>query len=400
MTQLQGPGGTGGSRSRDRLDRGVDFKGVTAPPFAVYVHIPFCPSKCGYCDFNSFAMSGEVIGRTVRATVRQIRHSSHAGRHSKTVFFGGGTPTLLPASDLAMLLRAVLETHPPMPGTEVTSECNPGTVDLDKLRALREAGFDRVSIGAQSFRTGDLVQLGRVHGTTEVFDTVRAARKAGFERLNLDLMFGLPGQSRRAWRENLAQALDLRPDHLSLYCLTIEPNTRFYRYWSRGMLDLPVEESQVAMYDAAVEACEAAGLRQYEISNFALPGQECRHNLAYWRGEEYAGYGPGAVGCVRTGEGSWPRRRTTRTKHPARFCDETESGAEAVCEEETLDEPTGMVERVMLGIRLNEGLPSDKLPKGGIAEAVQRGWATEARGRVTLTVAGRHFCSEVAALLA
>ncbi|MGE0001488.1 MAG: radical SAM family heme chaperone HemW [Fimbriimonadaceae bacterium] len=368
-------------------------------PIAVYIHVPFCPSKCGYCDFNSFALEGDVIPRTVDATETNIRRSAHAGRPCKTVFFGGGTPTLLPAADLARILRAVLATHPGTEGLEVTTECNPGTVDLSKFAELRAAGFDRVSIGAQSFQSHDLVQLGRVHGTTQTLEAVRAARRAGFERLNLDLMFGLPGQSMRGWRQNLEQALDLGPDHLSLYCLTIEPNTRFYRYWSKGMLDLPDESLQVEMYDAAVEACALAGLWQYEISNFARPGEECRHNLAYWRGEEYEGYGPGAVGCVRSGEFDWPRRRTTRTKHPARFSDEIEAGSEAVCEEETLDEATGTVERIMLGIRLNEGIASEGLPARGIEQVVSRGWAVDNAGRVALTPSGRHFCNEVAATL-
>lgn len=395
---MQSPGGAGGNRRDHRASGSGHLTSLN--PIAVYVHVPFCPSKCGYCDFNSFALEGDVIPRTVDATEASIRRSAHAGRPCKTVFFGGGTPTMLPAADLARILRAVLEAHPGAEGLEVTTECNPGTVDLRKLAELRAAGFDRVSIGAQSFQRHDLAQLGRVHSTTQTLEAVRAARRAGFERLNLDLMFGLPGQPMRAWLQNLDQALDLGPDHLSLYCLTIEPNTRFYRYWSKGMLDLPDEGLQVEMYDAAVEACSLAGLRQYEISNFSRPGLECRHNLAYWRGEEYAGYGPGAVGCLRSGEQTWPRRRTTRTKHPARFSEQIEAGSEAVCEEETLDEATGTVERIMLGIRLNEGIASEGLPARGIKQVVSRGWAVEEAGRVALTPSGRHFCNEVAATLA
>lgn len=398
MTQLQGPGGAGGDRCSRRTPGRFDFQALT--PVAVYVHVPFCPSKCGYCDFNSFAMQGEIVPRTVEATERSIRRSASAGRPCKTVFFGGGTPTLLPGPDLARLLQAVLDTHPTTDGLEVTTECNPGTVDEAKLSELRAAGFDRISLGAQSFQTHDLIQLGRVHSPTQTFEAVRAARRAGFSRLNLDLIFGLPGQSLAGWRQNLVQALELEPDHLSLYCLTIEPNTRFYRYWNRGMLDLPDDGAQVEMYDAAVEVCAEAGLRQYEISNFARPGEECRHNLAYWRGEEYEGYGPGAVGCVRSSAAAWPRRRTTRTKHPARFSEEVEAGLEAVCEEEALDEGTGAFERVMLGIRLNEGIVADGLPSEGLSEVLRRGWAAVTAGRVALTPAGRHFCNEVAAALA
>jgi oxygen-independent coproporphyrinogen-3 oxidase len=369
---------------------------VNGGPLAVYVHVPFCPSKCGYCDFNSFAMSGPVVERTVEATEADAARSPARGRPAKTVFFGGGTPTLLPPRLQARLLRSVLEAHPALAEAEVTTEANPGTVDEAGLGLLREAGFNRISLGAQSFRGPDLVQLGRAHGSLDVARAVRDARRAGFGRISLDLMFGLPGQTLAAWEDNVRQALDLGPGHLSLYCLTIEPNTRFFRYWSRGMLDLPEEGVQCAMYDRAVELCAGAGLAQYEISNFAWPGEECRHNLAYWRAEEYAGYGPGAVGCLRTGDGPYPRERTTRTKHPEAYCSHVESGSEAVCERETVDAATGERERIMLGIRLAEGLPCAGLPDEGIAKAVRRGWAVQAEGRVRLTPAGRHFCSEVA----
>lgn len=363
------------------------------------MHVPFCVVKCGYCDFNSYAMSGGIVARTVQATAADIRSSTTQGRPAKTVFFGGGTPTFLDAVQLGGLLRAVLDAHPPEEPFEVTTEANPGTVDEAKLAALREAGFTRLSLGAQSFRSSDLVQLGRVHGTLEIGQAVRDARRAGFERVSLDLMFGLPGQRLAAWRRNLAQALELGTGHLSLYCLTIEPNTRFYRHWSRGMLDLPEEGALVDMYDLAVELCEAAGLRQYEISNFARPGEECRHNLAYWRGEEYAAYGPGAVACLRTGEGPWPRERTTRTKHPRAYCERVEAREAPVCERETVDEATGARERAMLGIRLNEGMAAEGLPARGVEDAVGRGWAVIEGGCVRLTPAGRHFCNEVAVRL-
>ncbi len=363
-------------------------------PIAVYVHTPFCPSKCGYCDFNSYAMTGEIVERTVRATVLEIERSPWRGRPAKTVFFGGGTPTFLEAGQLERILLAVVAAHPPVDGAEVTSEANPGTVDIPKFRDMRAMGFDRVSLGAQSFDSSDLLRLGRVHEPGHIGRAVQAARDAGFENLNLDLMFALPGQSMRGWEQNLRLALAMGPEHLSLYCLTIEPNTRYYRYHLKGMLDLPDDEAQVAMYDRAVEACEGAGFRQYEVSNFARPGFESRHNLCYWRAEEYAAYGPGAVGRVG-------RRRWTNTKHPVRYCEAVEAGAELACEVEDVDDQALRTERLMLGLRLNEGLELDGLAvsESGLSGCVAAGWLTLGEGRATLTPAGRHVLNEVAVRL-
>lgn len=385
------------------------------PPVAVYVHTPFCPSKCGYCDFNSYALSGAIVDRTVDAMEREIRGSQWAGRPAKTVFFGGGTPTFLSAEQITRLLRAVLETHPPIEGAEVTSEANPGTADADKFAVMRTAGFNRLSLGAQSFRSQDLVQLGRVHEASDVARAVRIAREEGFDNLNLDLMFALPGQSERAWKQNLEIAFSLTPEHLSLYCLTIEPNTRFHRYAHRGMLDLPSEDAQVAMYDDACNLAEQHGFEQYEISNFAKPGRESRHNLCYWRGEEYLGYGPGAVGCVATplplaeddraagGGRGWgmevSRHRYTVMKHPERYCEAIETGRGLWCDEETLGQAELDLERLMLGLRLNEGVEYKPAPR--VRQDVERlGWLEPGTGPLRLTKQGRHFCSEVVARLA
>ncbi|MCB8932199.1 MAG: coproporphyrinogen III oxidase family protein, partial [Chthonomonadaceae bacterium] len=215
-------------------------------PLAVYVHTPFCPSKCGYCDFNSYAMDGPIVERTIVAIEREIRSSPWAGRPAKTVFFGGGTPTFLTEHQLVGLLNAVLEVHPPVEGAEITSEANPGTVDRPKFAAMRAAGFNRISLGAQSFLEDDLVLLGRVHRVGEIERAVLAARDAGFDNVNLDLMFALPGQTLRAWGANLDRAIALTPEHLSLYCLTLEPNTPFYKEHLRGTLVQPDEEPQVA----------------------------------------------------------------------------------------------------------------------------------------------------------
>lgn len=364
-------------------------------PAAVYVHTPFCPSKCGYCDFNSYAMSGDIMERTTAATIEEIRRSPWRGVPAKTIFFGGGTPTFLPQDQLVRMLEAVAEVHPPIEGAEITSEANPGTVDMAKFGAMRRAGFNRVSLGAQSFAAGDLVRLGRVHEADHVAAAVGAARRAGFDNLSLDLMFALPGQSLRAWQRNLDIAFGLKPDHLSLYCLTIEANTRFHRLWQRGMLHLPDDEAQVAMYDAAVDRAEAEGLGQYEISNFGRPGRESRHNLCYWRCEDYASYGPGAVGCMPL-EGR--RIRYTNTKHPERYSGIVESGADLWCDHEALTPEAERTERIMMGLRLNEGLNSDglDLDEKAVGRLVERGWMERIGPRLKLTRAGQHFCSEAA----
>ncbi len=362
-------------------------------PLAVYVHIPFCPTKCGYCDFNSYAMDGDIVERTVQAIVREIRSSLSAGRPAKTIFFGGGTPTFLSEEQLLRVFEAVLEVHPPLPGAEITSEANPGTVDAEKFTAMRKAGFNRISMGAQSFLDSDLLALGRIHRSSEIERAFRAAREAGFDNVNLDLMFALPNQSAHGWRQNLSKALALEPEHLSLYCLTIEPNTAFYKKNLRGQLALPDDEQQVAMYEECLDRTAAAGYEQYEISNFAKLGRECRHNLCYWYGEEYAGYGPGAVGAlVEDGV----RTRYTNLKHPDGYCAAVEKGLPLRFENEVLAESMLKTERVMLGLRLNEGLQLGELDLQSVHRLEERGWVETDRERARLTREGRHFCSEVA----
>ncbi|MEA2553552.1 MAG: hypothetical protein QOJ65_1728 [Fimbriimonadaceae bacterium] len=373
--------------------------------------------------------------RTTAATVGEIERSPWRGRPAKTIFFGGGTPTYLPKDQLVRILEAVLRVHPPLPGAEITSEANPGTADAEKFRAMREAGFNRISLGAQSFLDTDLLRLGRIHRSGEIERAVQIARDAGFDNLNLDLMFALPGQSRHAWRANLERALALQPEHLSLYCLTLEPNTPFYKQHLKGQLELPDDDEQVAMYNECVDACAAASYEQYEISNFAKPGYECRHNLCYWNAEEYAGYGPGAVGCTVSHsppskeangvvdesevtsnwtqhtphresqahlpsmeEGAPARVRYTNLKHPDRYCAAVEAGDPLAFDQEQLSAETQRLERVMLGLRLNSGLVVDglNLSASAIDRLENRGWITRDDSAIRLTGEGRHFCSEVA----
>ena len=362
---------------------------------AVYVHVPFCPTKCGYCDFNSYAMNGEIVDRTVQAMVREIRSSPLTGVPAKTIFFGGGTPTFLAEGQLLSIFQAVLDIHPPLPGAEITSEANPGTVDMPKFKSMRGAGFNRISLGAQSFLDSDLLRLGRIHKSGEIERAVGAAREAGFDNLNLDLMFGLPNQSTHAWKENLTRALALKPEHLSLYCLTIEQNTAFYKEHLRGQLVLPDDEVQVEMYDECISRTLEQGFEQYEISNFSKPGIACQHNICYWRGEAYAGYGPGAVGAVPVGE---EFVRYTNLKHPDGYCEAVQKGANLRFESESLSPETLRVERIMLGLRMNNGinLKDLQIPDFAVAKLETRGWIERNDQHMSLSAQGRHFCSEVA----
>ena len=355
------------------------------------MHTPFCPSKCGYCDFNSYALNDDmraedIVQRTTDATIREIKNSPWKGRPAKTIFFGGGTPTYLSESQLISILEAVFRAHPPIEGCEITSEANPGTADFEKFAAMRRAGFNRLSLGAQSFLDTDLITLGRVHKSGEIERAVGVARDAGFDNLNLDLMFALPNQSVHAWHKNLDRALALDPEHLSLYCLNIEPNTAFYKKRLRGEITVPDDEQQVAMYDDCLSRMATAGFEQYEISNFAKPGRACRHNLEYWYGHEYAAYGPGAVGQVGG-------VRYTNLKHPVAYSQAT---APLFFESETLTPEMQNTERIMLGLRLNEGIPRAGLSESAIAEMSRRSWVTLSEDRVQLTPLGRHYCSEVA----
>jgi len=386
--------------TRDKYGKEYQRNPAKMPPVAIYVHIPFCPTKCGYCDFNSYAMAGEIMPRTVDAMIQELERSPWLGRPAKTIFFGGGTPTFLEEYDLIRLFKAVVKAHPPSPDTEITSEANPGTVDMPKFRAMRNAGFNRISLGAQSFQDTDLLTLGRVHRSGEIERAVSAARQPGSATVNLDLMFALPNQSRHAWNANLDRALALKPDHLSLYCLTIEPNTAFYK--KRSELALPDEDAQVEMYDDCLARMSAEGFEQYEISNFCKPGRQSQHNLCYWHNEEYLGYGPGAVGCVR---GPYPgmaeepeRTRYTNLKHPDRYCAAIESGQPLAFEQEPLAPATLNLERIMLGLRLNDGFPADAALriKATESNAASRGWLVAEDDRIRLTPEGRHFCSEVA----
>jgi putative oxygen-independent coproporphyrinogen III oxidase len=316
-------------------------------PLALYVHFPFCLSICPYCDFDRQATGFDRIDTYLAAVITEMRQYRREAVHS--IFFGGGTPSLMRPEQLAEVLAAIGSTWSVQPGAEVTVECNPGDADLDKLRAFRAAGVNRLSFGVQSLDDRMLRRLGRRHSSEEARQAARWARQAGLA-FNLDFMFGLPDQSLDHWRRTLDDAIGLQPDHLSCYLLTLDERVPMGREVARGRLVLPEEDDLVAMYDLTRERLAQAGYEQYEISNWAQPGQACQHNLTYWRDESWIGVGAGAASA-------YGGRRWKNTPVLERYIASVEAGGPAArVEDEVPDWPTRMLDFLALGLRLREGV--------------------------------------------
>lgn len=266
-------------------------------PLGIYVHVPFCRSKCEYCDFYSVAgaRNKDLMERYLDATIAHIRESAPAapGYEVDTVYFGGGTPSFFGARGLSRLFAEIDRRFDVSRDAEVTFEANPDSVTLPMLMSLRRAGFNRISIGVQSDLDEQLKALGRPHNYKQAQQAVSLARRAGFDNVSVDLMFGLPNQSREQWMQTLRNVIDLKADHISCYGLKVEPGTKLYEY--RNCANLPDDDAQADMYFYAVETLESFGYKQYEISNFAKDGYICRHNMKYWVGDEYLGFGPCAA---------------------------------------------------------------------------------------------------------
>lgn len=330
----------------------------------VYLHLPFCAAKCAYCDFNSYAGKNHLIPDYLEALGIEIngrgRPPALVGASVNTVFVGGGTPTVLSGGQLVGLLWTARRVFGWEDSAEVTVEANPATVDREKMSLLRQAGgVNRLSIGVQSFNDRLLDRLGRIHRADGARAAVRWARAAGFDNLSLDLIFGLPGQTLDEWRADLAAALEFEPDHLSCYSLKVEEGTPFAADLAAGRLDLPGEETELAMFDLTRDVLGSAGFEAYEISNFARPGKRCRHNLIYWRNEEYLGFGAGATSYL-------DRRRVTNRREPKKYIETLFKAGTAsiggfdhleLAEEiDVTDRRTEMVETVIMALRTSDGL--------------------------------------------
>jgi oxygen-independent coproporphyrinogen-3 oxidase len=379
---------------------------VPAPPFGVYVHVPFCAARCGYCDFNTYVpgeQGAEQASGYVDAVLAEIDLAARVlgeAPRVDTVFFGGGTPTLLSAAELTVILRRIDERFGLAADVEVTTEANPESVDPAKLAALREAGFTRVSLGMQSAVARVLAILDRAHSPGRAEQAVAEARAAGFEQVSLDLIYGTPGETADEWLRSLDVALSAAPDHLSTYSLIVEPGTRLAAQVRRGELEVPGEAVIVDRFETAERVLAEAGMAWYETCSWATgPDAWCRHNLGYWSGGDWWGAGPGAhshVGGVRWWNVLHPRawaERVAASMSPAAARELP--GAEAV-----------RLERVMLGLRLRSGVALGELTRDGRAAArrhVAEGLlepADHAAGRAVLTLRGRLLADPVTVDLA
>lgn len=317
-------------------------------PVALYVHIPFCRSRCAYCAFNTYAGLEALIPTYGEALCAEIRAAPSVPAH--TVYLGGGTPSLLPPDTLARILQCLREHFPLQPDVEMTLEANPGTVDRAYLQAARELGINRLSLGVQSVHPDELRLLGRRHTWEEAVAAMDAARAAGLDNVNLDLIYGLPGQTPSRWQETLEAALALGPDHLSLYALTLEEGTPLQGRVARGEIPPPNDDAAAEMYEWAEARLERAGYIHYELSNWARSDRHfCRHNLTYWYNEPYLGLGAGASSW-------WGGRRWTNVRHPEEYIRRLSAGQSAAEEMEEIPLRLEMGETMMMGLRLVAGM--------------------------------------------
>ncbi len=350
------------------------------PGFGVYVHWPFCLSKCPYCDFNSHVRRGDVDeDRFVEAFAVELAHraSLAPGREVRSVFFGGGTPSLMSPSTVEAILAQIASHWTMAKDVEITLEANPTSVEASRFKGFKAAGINRVSLGVQALNDIDLKALGRQHSVAEALMAVDIANSV-FDRTSFDLIYGRTGQTPAAWRKELDLALARGPEHVSLYQLTIEPDTMFERMVNTGKMTIPDAETQRALWDVTQEITARHGLPAYEVSNHARPGAECRHNLVYWRYGEYAGVGPGAHGRIVTARG---RRAMACERHPEMWLTCVETEGHGLVEDELLNAEQEGDEFLLMGLRLREGidpqryflLTGKKLSQSRISELVGDG---------------------------
>ena len=328
------------------------------PPLGVYVHWPFCKSKCPYCDFNSHVRDGVEQARWRDALLKELEHAAREApdRRVETIFFGGGTPSLMEPATVGAVIARVKTLWDTAPEVEITLEANPTSVEAGRFAALAEAGVNRVSLGVQALDAASLRFLGREHSADEAIAALETARRH-FARYSFDLIYARPGQTEDAWAAELEQALGLAGEHLSLYQLTIERGTRFFTDHARGAFALPGEDEAAAMFELTQARLTAAGLPAYEISNHARPGAACRHNLIYWRYQDYVGIGPGAHGRFAEGTPKSPGKRATRrTSGPEAWLEAVERSGHGTAETSLVVGQDLVEEALMMGLRMACGI--------------------------------------------
>jgi oxygen-independent coproporphyrinogen-3 oxidase len=374
---------------------------LQGPPFGIYIHVPFCAHRCGYCDFNTYVPgeSGSGTGGYVDSLLRELelarRVLGDAAPPAETLFFGGGTPTLLPPGELIRLLDGVREHIGLVPGAEITTEANPESVDPASLSALREAGFTRLSLGMQSAVPSVLATLERIHSPGRAVAAAHEARAAGFEQVSVDLIYGTPGETNADWETSLHAAIEAEPTHVSTYSLIVEPGTKLAAQVRRGKVEVPGDDVIVERFETAERVLADAGMHWYETCSWAVDeAAYCRHNLGYWRGGNWWGAGPGAhshVGGVRW----W------NVLHPKAWGDRVDAGTSPAAARETPNDEETRLERVMLGLRLAEGVSLDVLSRDGLRAATRHveGGLLEpeahAAGQAVLTLRGRMLADPV-----
>lgn len=375
--------------------------------FGIYVHWPFCKAKCPYCDFNSHVRQMPVDAMAFAgALVAELRwmKARTPGRRVTSIFFGGGTPSLMPPVAVSHVLDGIASLWPVAEDAEITLEANPTSVEAENFRSYRAAGVNRVSVGVQSLNEAHLKALGRQHTPEEALAAFRLAAKI-FPRVSFDMIYARPDQSLADWRDELSRALGEQQGHMSLYQLTIEPETRYADLFAAGKLALPNDDLSADLYDLTQELTEAAGLPAYEVSNHARPGDESRHNLLYWRYGEYAGVGPGAHSRLIDGGN---RAALIAEKHPETWRDLVTSRGHGVASEETVPPFEQAREMLLMGLRISEGidvaaharLSNRPLSEERIAALVELGLVMQEKTRLKATPAGRRILNAVIAELA
>lgn len=326
---------------------------------SAYIHIPFCHHICHYCDFNKVYFKQQPVDEYIEMLIKEMNHARQKGNGEqlKTIFIGGGTPTALTATQLDRLLEGItLALLPSNELIEFAVEANPGELSLDKLKVLKNAGVNRLSIGVQSFNDELLKKIGRVHRKEDVFRTIEQAEQVGFNNMSIDLMYGLPGQTIDHFKDSLATAFTLNVKHFSAYSLIVEPKTVFYNLMQKGKLSLPPQELEAQMYEVSMEQMEKHGFKQYEISNYAIPGYESNHNLTYWNNDYYYGFGAGAHGYLNG-------VRTSNIGPIKKYMEQIEQTGEAYNSKNAVSNEEGMEEEMFLGLRKTAGVNKEMFYK-------------------------------------